>query len=96
MKFLRKHGFKKVMHIHRLIKQGNIELAVDRYGAGTISRFIELFLGLALLSPMFSFIYTVMTDNNTSAVTGADIIVPLIGVFACLGLVYDSVKHIKK
>lgn len=62
---------------------------------GTVGRFVELFLGLALLPAMFGFVVTVLNDNNTSQITGASIIVPLIGVFVALGLVYDSVKHIK-
>ena len=75
--------------IQRKLQQNNC-------GADTIERFVELFLGLALLPAMFGFIYVVINDNNTAGIAGANIIVPLIGVFISLSLVYDSVRNIRQ
>ena len=67
----------------------------NTHAKGTIGRFVELFLALSLLGPLFGFIVVVLNDNNTAQIAGASVIVPLIGIFVCLGLVYDAVKHIK-
>lgn len=61
----------------------------------TIKRYLELFIGLSLLPTMFGFIVAVLNDSNTASITGASVVVPLVGVFIALGLVYDSVKHIR-